>query len=58
MRVNQRTDFFFLLRYEDAWDIGVLLADSNQWIKAANAALNDYRLDFGISIGSYLMFMV
>jgi len=37
----------FIFRYEDAWDIGILLADSNQWVKAANAALNDFRLDFG-----------
>ncbi|EFX73748.1 hypothetical protein DAPPUDRAFT_324995 [Daphnia pulex] len=41
-------------KYEDAWDIGILLADSNQWVKAANAALNDFRLDFAIRIYRHL----
>ena len=30
----------------------MLLADSTQWIKAANAALNDFRLDFGNNVQS------
>lgn len=42
--VNQ---WLLIVRYDDAWDIGILLSDSVQWVKAANAALNDFRLDFG-----------
>ncbi|KZS07049.1 Outer segment 6 [Daphnia magna] len=41
-------------KYDDAWDIGILLSDSVQWVKAANAALNDFRLDFAIRIYRHL----
>ena len=38
---------FFPRRYQDAWDIGIILADTQEWIEAATFALKKFNIEFG-----------
>ena len=56
---EQLQAMFFALslgKYADAWEIGIALNDTNEWIKAANSALVDFNIEFGNQT-TYLIFL-
>ena len=42
-----KSRFLLLYRYDDAWIIATMIGETSEWLKAANAAINEFNLDFG-----------